>query len=201
MAKENILSHNFQSGNGNGGHLNRSRDNCASESNYKTELCRTWVEKNFCPYQEKCRFAHGKKEIHQKCIPAKNYKIKECNSFNKRGFCPYGHRCLFKHDERKIEDLERTYYSNLLESNFFTLKLIKNLEDDPLDEFQNKNKRLPIFDKISNNSNFYLPQFIQKVFLQIENEIKITPKYVRYQKKDKLINNKTNFVLAKRILL
>lgn len=26
---------------------------------YKTELCKTFSEKGYCPYGRKCRFAHG----------------------------------------------------------------------------------------------------------------------------------------------
>ena len=35
---------------------------------YKTELCKSWVETNFCPYGNKCRFAHGKNELVSKHI-------------------------------------------------------------------------------------------------------------------------------------
>lgn len=96
--------------------MNRSRDTkeISGDQNYKTELCRTWVEKNFCPYREKCRFAHGKKDLHEKVINSKNYKMKECNSFYQKGYCPYGPRCHFKHEERKLDDVTRPYYPFLL---------------------------------------------------------------------------------------
>ena len=96
--------------------MNHSRDTKESsgDQNYKTELCRTWVEKNFCPYREKCRFAHGKKDLHEKVINSKNYKMKECNSFYQKGYCPYGPRCHFKHEERKLDDVTRPYYPFLL---------------------------------------------------------------------------------------
>ena len=96
--------------------MNRSRDTKESggEQNYKTELCRTWVEKNFCPYREKCRFAHGKKDLHDKIINSKNYKQKECNSFYQKGYCPYGPRCHFKHEERKLDDVIRPFYQFLI---------------------------------------------------------------------------------------
>ena len=87
-----------------------------NEMNYKTELCRTWVEKNYCPYNEKCRFAHGKKDLHEKQVLVKNYKKKECSSFYKKGFCPYGPRCNFRHDERKLNEIERVYYQFILNS-------------------------------------------------------------------------------------
>lgn len=30
---------------------------------YKTELCRTYEEKGYCPYGGKCRFAHGRDDL------------------------------------------------------------------------------------------------------------------------------------------
>ena len=30
---------------------------------YKTEICRKFEESRFCPYGNKCRFAHGKKDV------------------------------------------------------------------------------------------------------------------------------------------
>jgi len=85
---------------------------------YKTELCRTWIEQNFCPYMEKCRFAHGKTDLHDKIIFGKNYKQKDCKSFHTKGYCPYGPRCLFRHDGRNFSELNRPFYRFILENNF-----------------------------------------------------------------------------------
>jgi hypothetical protein len=101
----------------------------SADMNYKTELCRTWVEKNYCPYKEKCRFAHGKKDLHEKSINSKHYKQKECNSFYKKGFCPYGPRCHFKHEERKLDDISRPYYQLLLKSSINLEKILKRNVD------------------------------------------------------------------------
>lgn len=128
--------------------LNRSKDtkDSSGEINYKTELCRTWVEKNFCPYKEKCRFAHGKRDLHEKMINSKNYKQKECNSFYQRGFCPYGPRCHFKHEERRLEEISRGYYPFLLYSQNTIDKLNSfNLKNS---RFYPQNHRLQIFEKI-----------------------------------------------------
>lgn len=143
-----------------GDSLNKSSDK-EGEQNYKTELCRTWVEKNFCPYKEKCRFAHGKKDIHDKTINAKNYKQKECNSFHKKGFCPYGPRCHFKHEERKLAEITRPYYPFLLKSQKSLEKFITNtgdkttpshlfIEKTTLNLFNQEGGQgtLPIFDKV-----------------------------------------------------
>lgn len=67
---------------------------------HKTELCKTFSELGCCPYQQKCRFAHGRQElIRGGCSrPAKNRK---CNGFWKNGHCSYGLRCQFGHAEYK----------------------------------------------------------------------------------------------------
>ena len=72
---------------------------------FKTEMCKNWEKSSSCPYNNKCRFAHGKDEkmikIHE-LNP--NYRAKDCHNFFKFGFCNYGRRCCFKHDERKINE-------------------------------------------------------------------------------------------------
>ncbi len=83
---------------------------------YKTEMCKSWVDKNFCVYGNKCRFAHGKDELFVKEVNSSKYKQKDCNSFRELGFCMYGSRCNFRHDERTLNQIDRTFYSNLLNS-------------------------------------------------------------------------------------
>ena len=85
-----------------------------NDPKYKTELCKSFMETNFCVYGNKCRFAHGYKELVVK-KQINKYKQKLCNSFFKNGFCPYGNRCNFKHDERKLKDISISkYYLNLI---------------------------------------------------------------------------------------
>ena len=92
------------------------------------------METNFCVYGNKCRFAHGFKELVVK-KQINNYKQKMCNSFFKKGFCPYGNRCNFKHDERKLKDISIPYYySHLISFHLPQLKI---------------GKRLPVFEEIS----------------------------------------------------
>ena len=56
-----------------------------NDPKYKTELCKSFMQNNFCIYGNKCRFAHGYKElVHKKQI--NNYKQKTCNSFFNRLF-------------------------------------------------------------------------------------------------------------------
>jgi hypothetical protein len=118
-----------------------------TDSNYKTELCKTWVEKNFCPYKEKCRFAHGKSDIHKKVVNIKNYKQKECNSFHNKGFCPYGTRCHFKHYDRKMKDIDRPYYNLLINSQ----KFVEILESTLIESPSRAGRNLYITNNIQNN--------------------------------------------------
>ena len=98
-----------------------------NDPKYKTELCKSFMETNFCVYGNKCRFAHGYKELVSK-KQINHYKQKMCNSFFNKGYCPYGNRCNFKHDERKIEQIELPYYySHLLSLHFPQLKTCRRL--------------------------------------------------------------------------
>lgn len=70
---------------------------------HKTELCKTYEELGSCPYERKCRFAHGKHEL-IKVAPNSGSKSRKCNGFWKNGCCSYGLRCQFGHAEIKWED-------------------------------------------------------------------------------------------------
>jgi len=72
---------------------------------YKTEMCKNWEKYQNCPYNAKCRYAHGKEELMKKEAEANpNYKAKDCFNFFKYGYCNYGRRCCFKHDDRAINE-------------------------------------------------------------------------------------------------
>lgn len=63
---------------------------------HKTELCKTFSELGRCPYEHKCRFAHGRHELVR--MPVKTTsKNRRCNGFWKNGCCSYGIRCQFGH--------------------------------------------------------------------------------------------------------
>lgn len=135
---------------------------------YKTELCKKWVETNFCAYGNKCRFAHGKHELVNK-TQSNNYKKKLCKSFQETGFCPYGSRCNFKHDERKLNEINLPY--------FFVNLFIKN-------EIHS-GKRLKIFEEITSdncststlsneeNTSINFGQFKEKNINEGEDDIEI----------------------------
>jgi len=120
---------------------------------YKTELCKTWVEQNFCPYMEKCRFAHGKTDLQDKIIFGKNYKQKDCKSFHTQGFCPYGPRCLFRHDERKFSELNRPFYKYALENTFISLFFGKNTNKRKASEDDFLNTNIDISETLKSASN------------------------------------------------
>ncbi|XP_010938326.1 putative zinc finger CCCH domain-containing protein 21 [Elaeis guineensis] len=67
-----------------------------SQGMAKTELCNKWVEKGWCPYGERCQFAHGIQEL-RPVIRHPRYKTQLCRMLASGGDCPYGHRCHFRH--------------------------------------------------------------------------------------------------------
>lgn len=64
---------------------------------YKTELCDSFMKYSYCPYGNKCQFAHGHNELKLVERPS-NYRSKPCINWVKHGVCRYGSRCCFKHD-------------------------------------------------------------------------------------------------------
>ncbi len=86
------------------------------DEKYKTELCKKFESTGFCPYNKKCKFAHGKEELNEKLLANKRrYKSKKCNNFHTLMTCPYGSRCLFAHEERTVEEIEQnTPYDKFL---------------------------------------------------------------------------------------
>jgi len=101
---------------------------------YKTEICKNWERSHFCPYYNKCRFAHGREELMIKeSTNNPNHKAKDCLNFFKYGYCSYGRRCCFKHDERKMNE-------NTLNKDVLVLLNIFN---------PSGNKRLAIFNDLT----------------------------------------------------
>ena len=63
----------------------------------KSQLCKKYLEFGFCPYEKKCKFAHGSHELRKNQQVNSKYKTKECGVFLTEGFCMYGERCNFIH--------------------------------------------------------------------------------------------------------
>ena len=120
---------------------------------YKTELCKKFQSNGFCPYGNKCQFAHGKEELITK-IQNANYKKEKCKSFYEKGYCPYGIRCNFQHDERKFKDLNFSYF-------YFRIYLLKYFGFLKSSSKYNEkakiilNKRLNVFKSLCRNYSFH----------------------------------------------
>lgn len=63
----------------------------------KSQLCKKFVEQGYCPYEKRCKFAHGLQELKKNHQANCKYKTKVCGGFLQQGFCPYGNRCNFIH--------------------------------------------------------------------------------------------------------
>jgi len=63
---------------------------------YKSEICKNFEIQGFCPYGDKCDYAHGIHELRMVNHIQSNKLIK-CRYFFLNGFCLYGKRCQFSH--------------------------------------------------------------------------------------------------------
>jgi hypothetical protein len=63
----------------------------------KSQLCKKFVENGYCPYEKRCKFAHGLHELKKNHQANCKYKTKTCGGFLQDGYCPYGNRCNFIH--------------------------------------------------------------------------------------------------------
>ena len=75
------------------------RQNSSQPTTYKekSQLCKKFVENGYCPYEKKCKFAHGLHELKKNQQANSKYKTKTCGGFLQEGYCPYGNRCNFIH--------------------------------------------------------------------------------------------------------
>jgi len=73
-----------------------------TQSRYKTEICRQWVDTGVCRYTNKCQFAHGEHEL-RPVLRHPRFKTELCRSYHQKGTCPYGNRCRFIHDQHDAE--------------------------------------------------------------------------------------------------
>jgi len=96
---------------------------------YKSELCKNYEILGYCPYGDKCDYAHGIKELRGINNINQNFRIKKCKSFFLNGFCPYGNRCQFSHKifNNKMNEKNFLLFLNLLgnEIGFYHKKRLK----------------------------------------------------------------------------
>ena len=116
--------------------MKQKKKPATDETKYKTEMCKNWLEVGKCNYGKKCKFAHGKHELHEKHVANRcRYKSKKCNSFFTNMFCPYGVRCMFAHEQRTAEEINSdNYYGKYLQ--------FPDLMEDPHTKSQ---RRLSVF--------------------------------------------------------
>ncbi len=116
---------------------------------YKTELCKTFMQKKSCPYGFKCLFAHGESEL-IKTNHCANYKTFICKSFFQNGYCPYGYRCNFRHYDFEERKTVLPYY-------YISLNIMYDISNPkPL-------KRLPIFEQICSKGNNYINYYKEMI--------------------------------------
>ena len=108
------------------------------DNRYKTELCKTFEYNSYCPYGNKCRFAHGKTDLFEKSDKVFNYKKTNCKSFHGNFSCIYGTRCLFKHTET-FDKLDRSFWLYLI--NLREIYEIVNLYKQKFKHKNNLNKK------------------------------------------------------------
>lgn len=68
----------------------------------KSQLCKRFIENGCCPYQQRCKFAHGLHELKKNHQQNSKYKTKTCGSFLQDGCCLFGNRCNFIHTSTQI---------------------------------------------------------------------------------------------------
>lgn len=68
------------------------------EKKNKVQLCRQFFETRWCPYGERCKFAHGVSQLLTQREGTNKYKTRCCLNFKNKGFCIYGSRCNFIHE-------------------------------------------------------------------------------------------------------
>ncbi|CAF0832857.1 unnamed protein product [Brachionus calyciflorus] len=104
---------------------------------FKTDLCIYFMNKGFCLDGDRCKFAHGVKELKNKPLDINNsnfnefyfsyYKTRICRNFRINGSCLMGKRCKYAHGINELKKLElyripRTDNSRRLDNQYFIEK-------------------------------------------------------------------------------
>ncbi|XXQ30529.1 C3H1-type domain-containing protein [Plasmodiophora brassicae] len=96
---------------------------------FKTNFCREFSMTGSCPFQDKCHFAHGERELRPLpagavLAPATHrpsavgalgdhvYKTELCTVFAREGSCRYGMRCHFAHGFQELRPRSATASSS-----------------------------------------------------------------------------------------
>ncbi|XP_003370130.1 conserved hypothetical protein [Trichinella spiralis] len=76
--------------------IKNQREKCVTtkrDTKYKTRMCFWAGITNYCPYGQRCTFAHSRSELRRH----PKYKTVLCNKFRTLKGCPYGAECDFVH--------------------------------------------------------------------------------------------------------
>ena len=65
---------------------------------FKTEMCKSLIEKGSCPEGGICNYAHS----HQDLRRHPRYKTHLCHVFMDKGFCPNEGHCQFAHSDQEL---------------------------------------------------------------------------------------------------
>jgi hypothetical protein len=74
----------------------------AGREKEKSQLCKKFLEFGSCPYQKRCKFAHGSHELRKNQQVNSKYKTKQCGVFLTEGSCMFGERCNFIHRATQV---------------------------------------------------------------------------------------------------
>ena len=82
---------------------------------YKTELCKNWLDNQYCRYGDRCMFAHGLHELNQaqEYRRAGRARPRLCMSFYNEGYCRFGDRCTFQHSKKGQSDEKISHSESL----------------------------------------------------------------------------------------
>ena len=59
----------------------RERPQCVNFHKEKSQLCKKFIENGYCPYEKRCKFAHGLHELKKNDQMNCKYKTKVCVGF------------------------------------------------------------------------------------------------------------------------
>ena len=169
-----------------------------SSNKYKTEICKKIKENGYCPYGNKCQFAHSESEL-RSFQPKKSYKTVICKNY-KNGYCAYGNRCAFAHDKAF------TNKNKLINNPNYKTKICKIFQEKGKCPYGNEcifiHKPKIINNKIRNIKYYFLNNYnIKKkkkinkindinqiIYNDKELKIKRTDSNETYQKESRLLN-------------
>lgn len=119
----------------------------------RTHLCVSWKNLGWCPYENKCTFAHGIAEINT----PRGMTIQgtfelfasiNCRIFHKNMYCKLGKKCFFRHEHRGFTKVHRHYYMPRLNVIELLFAVSKNPERHLYYSFDTQVKPLSVFTKL-----------------------------------------------------